>query len=220
MNKIREENTLIKKDLIETLRSSVQKAMKEDAKLLERGCSERAIVHWLATYFLEAAQKVLTVPSPTAFFDHQDGYTVDVEYNRIGSEGESKHLYEQSDRCNGCDVTEQCIRKPSGRQNDSIMIDMVFHSRSSNKSNQLNPYRDNLLCVEVKTATSTKAERECDEERIKILVDRENITKESTKALKEPKYILGATVYFESPDKAVIKLFDGSEKPIEITVCK
>lgn len=48
MNKIREENTLIKKDLIETLRSSVQKVMKEDAKLLERGCSERAIVHWLA----------------------------------------------------------------------------------------------------------------------------------------------------------------------------
>lgn len=38
MNKIREENTLIKKDLIETLRSSVQKVMKEDAKLLERGC--------------------------------------------------------------------------------------------------------------------------------------------------------------------------------------
>ena len=51
MNKIREENTLIKKDLIETLRSSVQKVMKEDAQLLERGCSERAIVHWLATYF-------------------------------------------------------------------------------------------------------------------------------------------------------------------------
>ena len=215
------QNEVLSKDnLNKILCISIAKVMHEDAKLFATGCSERAIVHWLATYFLEIAQNELDVPHPDVFFDHQNGYVVDVEYNRIGSDGESKHLYDMASRCKHCTVSEKCIKQPAGKTNDAIMIDMVFHSRSSNKRHEVNPYKDNLLCVEVKTSSSTQIERECDEERIKILVDRQNIVQEDIKALKEPKYLLGATVYFETESKAKIKIFDGNNTPQESVVYK
>ena len=214
------DEVLLKNDIINILRISVAKVMHEDAKLFATGCSERAIVHWLATYFLEIAQSKLNVPYHNAFFDHQNGYVVDVEYNRIGSDGEFKHLHDMASRCKHCTVSEKCIKQPKEKTNDAIMIDMVFHSRSSNKRHEVNPYKDNLLCVEVKTSSSTQIEQECDEERIKILVDRQNIVQEDIKSLKEPKYLLGATVYFETESKARIKIFDGNNAPQKSVVYK
>lgn len=215
-------------EVFDALKKATRDVLNCESELLERNCSERAIVHWLAIYFLNRIREEKGFQSLRKFFSMErkengrlcktDGYTVDVEYNRIGSEEESKHLYNMSERCAGCASSSDCLKKPKGKTNDSIMLDMIFHRRSKNKKGEKNPLCDNILCVEVKMKNATEQQIKCDEERVQLLVDSKE--KEKDMGLKEPKYLLGATIHFVSDLEAQITLYDSNGKNKIVSVKK
>lgn len=203
--------------ILQALELAIQDVMRYEGKLLEIKCSERAIVHWLANYFTKHIAETDFIKSHDRFLlkrddnestlntdDFQLGYTIDVEYNRVGSAGESKQLYRD---CLECEHTKQCTQKDEEKQYKYAMLDMIFHQRRRNNE------ASNVFCLEVKT-TSTNLDdyhTYCDYNRIQALVyGNDMIT---------PQYQFGAAVHIYDVNKATIYFFTRDKlEPTEISV--
>lgn len=167
---------------------AIQDVLINEKKLLQDKCSERAIVHWLANYFLEHIRREIPIADKDMFFNHQNGYTVDVEYNRIGAKPNIKRVL-----------------------GDSALIDMIFHHRADTATTNANPIEQNILCVEVKSprlksdTAAGKNELADDEARIRALV----VDKPKSKS--QPAYLYGATIYFSSSQSAYVHFYKAND---------
>lgn len=206
-----------KNAILQALESAIQDVMRYEGKLLEIKCSERAIVHWLANYFMKHIAETDFIKSHDRFLlkrddnestrstdDFQLGYTVDVEYNRVGAAGESKQFYRD---CLECEHTKQCTQKDEEKQYRYAMLDMIFHQRRRNNE------ASNVFCLEVKT-TSTNLDdyhTYCDYNRIQTLVYGNDVI--------TPQYQFGAAVHIYDVNKATIYFFTRDKtEPAEINV--
>lgn len=176
------------KDVIKkALDDAIKDVMRNDEKLLRDKCSERAVAHWLANYFLQHIQEALK--SKGISFNNQGEYTVDVEYNRIGK-----------------GVNPKVVRQ--GR----VMLDIVFHRRSDGDLSGQSSSEDNILCIEVKatrTKSTTKRGRESllkDKNRISALVSEKHDIEG------QPRYMFGAAVHFESDGYTYVCFYEGDNK--------
>lgn len=202
-------------EIQKALDAAIKDVMRYDAKLLEIKCSERAIVHWLANYFMKHIQKTTfirenpnfllsrTTRGPKKARDTSLGYTVDVEYNRVGADtaGEGKMIHV---RCSQCLHQENCEQRKEEAGHHYAMLDMVFHQR------RVNCEGSNIFCLEVKT-TSTKQKDYrtfCDWERVNELV--------RGSMMVSPQYQFGAAVHIYEVDKAKVWFFTrGEDAPKE-----
>lgn len=176
------------KDVIKkALDDAIKDVMRNDEKLLRDKCSERAVAHWLANYFLQHIQEALK--SKGISFNNQGEYTVDVEYNRIGKGVNPKVV---------------------GRRR--AMLDIVFHRRSDGDLSGQSSSEDNILCIEVKatrTKSTTKRGRESllkDKDRISTLVSEKHDIEG------QPRYMFGAAVHFESDGYTYVCFYEGDNK--------
>ena len=140
------------KDLQECMRNAIRTLQIDDKMLLDNNCSERAQVHWLAIYFEKELMK------KGYKFNNKCGYCIDVEYNRIGSEGDNSKIL--GNICQDCDKSK-CTKRKSTEKDGIITIDMILHRRGENTLS------DNVLCVEIKPQRVKN--QICDKKRIKIL---------------------------------------------------
>ena len=213
------------KDVIQNaLDNAIKDVMRNEYQLLKDKCSERAIVHWLANYFLRRIEMSDFAKAHPDFLLKRDykrenfvavdsdsrlGYTVDVEYNRVGEQGESKQL---DIFCRNCEYNEKCPQKcmeewnemNNERQTRSAMLDMVFHQRRQNKEG------NNILCVEVKTTSTNRDnyKKLCDQKRIDELVRGSGMI--------SPQYQFGAAIHIYEENKADVWFYErGREEPNE-----
>lgn len=207
-------------EIQEALDNAIKDVMRNEYQLLKDKCSERAIVHWLANYFLRRIEKSDFAKAHPDFLlkrdyerenlvvvdsDRRLGYTVDVEYNRIEDLGAIKEL---ESFCNTCDYNGKCFQKRIEESNEhkirTVMLDMVFHQRGKNEE------VDNVLCVEVKTTSTSEKnyKKLCDQKRINALV------RESRKI--NPQYQFGAAIHIYKENKADVWFYErGIEEPNE-----
>lgn len=185
--------TFSKDDIQGALNRAIQLTMFHEKSLLMNKCSERAIVHWLANYFYLFVNKKQQYSC--------NGYVVDVEYNRIGENGEYKTLLSCNDlKCthqSNCTkrLLENIINKDEkSSENKRILIDMIYHLRGKNTLD------GNVFCMEVKTTTVGENDYHhvCDKNRIETLVKRGG----------RISYQYGATVYFRRSTEAFVRFFD------------
>lgn len=186
-------NDKIAHELQRILTSSIEKVMGNEYQLLHDRCSERAIVHWLANYFQQEAQKSSTLQ------EYSD-YTADVEYNRVDQSGHPKEVlkcdgdtcqYRHKDKCSKRYIeaeTNALASATPDQQYNYGLIDMIYHKRG------INSLEANLFCLEVKTtSTSTTDYRYmCDKKRIHSLVTDGGTTR----------YQFGAAIHIYAPNKA------------------
>lgn len=211
-------------EIKEALDNAIKDVMRNEYQLLKDKCSERAIVHWLANYFLRRMEMSDFAKAHPDFLLKRDyerekpvvtgsdsrlGYTVDVEYNRMGDQGESKQL---DVFCRKCEYNENCSQKSLEKWNKknnkgltcSAMLDMVFHQRRQNKEG------NNILCVEVKTTSTIEndCKTRCDKKRINELVRGSGMI--------SPQYQFGAAIHIYEEDKASVWFYErGKEEPTE-----
>lgn len=186
-----------KEEIIEALSKSIALVFKKEGKLLSDKCHEQAVTHWLANYFLYYIKKIKKTEntknneySSRKIFNNKNGYTVDVEYNRIGEGGNTKHI--------------DSNKGDSG----AVSIDMVFHRRSASTSPTTQRV-DNILCVEVKSTkteavTSNYSKIKSDSERVQALAS--PFVRESNNL--QPSYQFGATVYFYDFKHSCVRLYE------------
>lgn len=213
-------------EIQEALDNAIKDVMRNEYQLLKDKCSERAIVHWLANYFLRRIEMSDFAKAHPDFLLKRDyerenlvvadsdsrlGYTVDVEYNRMGEQGESKQL---NKFCKECEYyyKESCPQKSieewnktnNEKQTRSAMLDMVFHQRRQNKEG------NNILCVEVKTTSTSRDDYKtlCDKKRINELVRGSRMI--------SPQYQFGAAIHIYKENKADVWFYErGKEEPKE-----
>lgn len=213
-----------KNAILQALESAIQDVMRYEGKLLEIKCSERAIVHWLANYFMKHIAETDFIKSHDRFLlkrddnestrstdDFQLGYTVDVEYNRVGAAGESKKICHD---CSKCIHTKKCAQKDEEeqlakdmRQPRNAMLDMIFHQRRRNNE------ASNVFCLEVKTTSTPQDDYRtyCDYNRIHDLVVKDSKI--------NPQYQFGAAVHIYDVNEATIYFFTRDKtEPAEINV--
>ena len=186
-------NAEIAHELQRILTTSIEKVMENEHRLLLDRCSERAIVHWLANYFQQEAQK------SNILHEYSD-YTVDVEYNRVDQNGDPKEMlkcdgdackYRHKDKCAKryieAETNALASTTPDPQYNYGL-IDMIYHKRGTNS------LEANLFCLEVKTtSTSTTDYRNmCDKKRVHSLVTNGGTTQ----------YQFGAAIHICAPNKA------------------
>lgn len=139
--------------------------------------------------------------------DSKLGYTVDVEYNRVGDSGESKQLDVFCYRCT-YENKNKCLRKIEEENNTKrtrpAMLDMVFHQRRKNKEG------NNVLCVEVKTTSTSRDDYKtlCDRKRVNELVRGSGMI--------SPQYQFGAAIHIYEENKADVWFYErDKEEPTE-----
>ena len=135
-------------EIQEALDNAIKDVMRNEYQLLKDKCSERAIVHWLANYFLRRIEESDFAKAHPDFLLKRDyerenlvvadsdsrlGYTVDVEYNRMGDKGESKRIFHKY-----CAQNRSCIYKKSAYRKCPKMIEcdtLDFQLKMENESN-------------------------------------------------------------------------------------
>lgn len=190
--------TFAKDDIQGALDKAVQDVLIHDSNLLNIQSSERGVVHWLAIYFDKRIREYYTQED---IFSNENGYVVDVEYNRFYKD--TKHFYSmKSDICNpDCNFQESCRKFSNKNDTYAVTLDMIFHKRQAN---------DNILCVEVKTTSASRNNSNnaslekclsCDKQRVKYLTS-------SHENSSEPTYQYGATIYIDSIQSAQIDFWE------------
>ena len=211
-----------KEDIQTALTKAIRDVMKNDSNLLEINGSERGIVHWLALYFDKHIKKIANDKYNNSIpFNNTSGYVVDVEYNRMGTDKDSKRMTleycEKRTNCmflqssfNCCPKMKECemlneMTKRHGKFNifnrrnrdkklHLIVPDMILHQRGTS---------NNILCVEVKTTSTPQTDYKnlCDISRIKDMVTGNNTVK----------YQFGAAIHIYQKDKAKMWFFSNDE---------
>lgn len=214
-----------KEDIQTALTKAVQDVMKNDSNLLEINGSERCIVHWLAIYFDEHIKKIDSDKYNNSIpFNNTSGYVVDVEYNRMGTDKDSKRMtleyctkrtncmflqnsfssFERCPKMKECEMLDELTEHHGksnmfNRQNCEkklhlIIPDMILHQRRTS---------NNILCVEVKTTSTLETDYKnlCDIVRIKDMVTGSNTVK----------YQFGAAIHIYQKDKAKMWFFSNDE---------
>lgn len=204
-----------KEDIQKSLNLAIQLTMHREQELLRNRCSERAIAHWLANYF---SLKINKMPYAQKY---ATDYVTDVEYNRIGSEGQYKALSSCDEL--GCTRKTKCTKflleniinnedGDSKNQNiinhedgDSkkrrILIDMIYHKRGTNDIDS------NIFCMELKTPPISESDYHhmCDKNRIETLVKKGG----------DVSYQFGATVYFRRSTEAIVQFYEHSNPRLD-----
>lgn len=192
-----------KKDIQESLNLAIRLTMHREQELLCNRCSERAIAHWLANYF---SLKINKTPYAQKY---ATSYVTDVEYNRIGSEGQYKALSSCDEL--GCTRKTKCtkflleniINNEDGvSKNRRILIDMIYHKRGTNDIDS------NIFCMELKTPPISESDYHhmCDKNRIETLVKKGG----------DVSYQFGATVYFRRSTEAIVRFYEHSNPYLDV----